>query len=95
MEYITFMHGNSDTSTSKDEWSKFFELANQSGLFRGGSAIGKRTIVGQKNVPDTTEHVKGYMRFDADSKDDLIQLLRKHPVAMHGGTIEVCELPKT
>ena len=95
MEYITFMHGNTDSNPSNDEWDQFFELANGSGLFRGGSAIGKRLTIGEKDVPDTTEHVGGYMRFDADSPDDLTELLRRHPVVMHGGTIEICELPKT
>ena len=95
MEYITFMHSNTDSASSGDEWDRFFELAKESGLFRGGSAIGKRWTVGDKDVPDVTEHVGGYMRFDADSADELTELLEQHPTVVHGGTVEVCEMPKT
>ena len=95
MEYITFMHGDADSASTSDEWDRFFDLAKESGLFRGGSAIGKRWTIGDKEVPDITDHVGGYMRFDADSVDELTALLRLHPTVVHGGTIEVCELPKT
>jgi hypothetical protein len=95
MEYIAFIHGNGDTTPSRDEWDHFVAVASRSGLFRGGSAIGKRSTIGAKDVPDTTQHVGGYMRFDADSLGDLNDLLTQHPVVVHGGTIEICELPKT
>ena len=35
------------------------------------------------------------MRFDADSLDALTDLLKCHPTVVHGGTIEICEMPKT
>jgi len=95
MEYIAFMHGNTDTTPSRNEWDHFVALAGRSGLFRGGSAIGRRWMIGAKDVPDTTQHVGGYMRFDSDSLDELNDLLNQHPVVVHGGTIEICELPKT
>jgi hypothetical protein len=47
MQYITFMHGNVDTEPTKEEWERFFELASESGCFRGGSAMGKRSTVGE------------------------------------------------
>ena len=72
-----------------------FELARESGLFRGGSAIGNRTTIGDKEVPDVTAQIIGYMRFDADSIDELNALIKQHPVVAHGGTIEICELPKS
>lgn len=95
MEYITFMHGNTDGPPTNEEWEAFFDLARQSGLFRGGSAIGKRTTLGKGFVPDITDHIEGYMRFDSDRLEDLTELLRQHPVVVHGGTIELCELPGT
>ena len=95
MEYITFMHGNKVSATSPDEWERFFDLAKESGLFRGGSAIGKRWAVGDKDVPDITDNVGGFMRFDAESLDELTELLSQHPTVVHGGTVEVCEMPKT
>jgi hypothetical protein len=48
-----------------------------------------------KDVPDVTDHIGGYMRFDAESLNELAELLRQHPTALHGGTLEICELPKT
>ena len=54
MEYITFMHKNKDsgaTGGTEDEWDRFLEVAKESGLFRGGSAIGQRTTIGNNEVP--------------------------------------------
>lgn len=95
MEYITFMHNNTDTAPTGGEWERFFGLARQSGLFQGGSAMGTRSTIGAKDVPAVTDHIGGYMRFDSESLDDLTELLREHPTVLHGGTIEICELPKT
>ncbi len=95
MEYITFMHGNKDSDSSKEEWDEFFNLASKSGYFRGGSAIGKRSIVGEKAVPDITSHIGGFMRFEVENLNDLVELLGKHPTVLHGGTVEICEMPKT
>jgi hypothetical protein len=95
MEYITFMHGKKDSSPTPQEWDQFLDVANASGLFRGGSAIGQRFTVGDKEVPDITDHVGGYMRFEADSPGELTELLKQHPTVVHGGTVEVCEAPKS
>lgn len=95
MEYIAFMHENTDSQPSAEEWERFIELARKSLLFRGGSAIGNRTVLGRKAVPDVTEHIGGYMRFDSESHAELTALLEKHPTVAHGGTIEICEMPKT
>lgn len=95
MEYITFMHSNTDTESSQELWDAFFKIVRESGLFRGGSAIGARSTVGTKAVPDVTHHIDGYMRFDADDLEELEDLLKSHPTIINGGTIEVCELPKS
>jgi hypothetical protein len=42
-----------------------------------------------------TEGIDGFMRFDADSLEALTDLLKHHPTVVHGGTIEICEMPKT
>ncbi len=95
MEYLALIHHNTDTSPTSAEWQEFFVLAQASGLFRGGSEIGSRLVLGGKVVHDTTQSVVGYMRFDSESLPPLLQLLEKHPVTLHGGTIELCELPKS
>ena len=95
MEYITFMHANMESKSTKEEWDDFFAMANESGMFRGGSLMDGRSTLGQKDVPDITVNIAGYMRFDADTLSALHVLLEKHPVVIHGGTIEICELPKS
>ena len=37
MEYIAFMHDNTDSSATASAWDAFFAMARDSGLFRGGS----------------------------------------------------------
>jgi len=34
------------------------------------------------------------MRFDFNDLEDLKIILSKHPVIIHGGSIEICEMPK-
>lgn len=94
MEYILFIHDNTDTPTKREDWDRFFELARSSGLFQGGSEIGKRLQFGGKEVADTTKSVAGYMRFESEDIEALKSLLNEHPVLKSGGTLELCELPK-
>ena len=93
--YLLLIHANPQTAPAPAEWSAFLQAAEQSGLFRGGSAIGGRTILGDAAIAHTSDHIVGYMRFDADDKQPLLDLLHTHPVIAHGGTIELCELPET
>ena len=89
------MHGNTDRQATKDEWDTFFDTARTSGLFQGGSAIGERWTIGKKEAPAVSDHIVGYMRFDSENLDDLLGLLKKHPNILCGGSIEICEMPKT
>jgi len=95
MEYILFVHNNVDTKTNQEDWSRFFELAMKSGLFQGGSEIGERILLGAKAVADTTNSIVGYMRFESESAEPIIELLKEHPVLKCGGSLELCELPKS
>jgi len=95
MDYIAFMHRNEQTPSGKEEWDHFFEIAKASGLFRGGSAIGDRSVVGNQDVPNTTINIGGFMRFESETLEALNTLLQHHPGVKHGGSVEVCELPKT
>ena len=49
MEYIVFIHNNTDSETDSEQWDKFFFTARKSGHFKGGSAIGKGYAVGKKS----------------------------------------------
>jgi hypothetical protein len=95
MEYIALIHKNTDSLPTSEEWSRFFAIATKTGVFKGGSEIGNRHAIGEKEVSDTTLNVGGYMRFDSDDLNLLKDLLKKHPVIKHGGTIELCEMLKS
>lgn len=95
MEYILFVHNNTDMPTKKEDWDQFLKLAMCSGLFQGGSEIGQRIQLGRKEIADTTKSVAGYMRFESDDIEALKALLNEHPVLKNGGTLELCELPKS
>ena len=95
MEYILFIHDNVDHPTTESQWTEFFSVANESGMFRGGSEISSGVQIGAKPVKYATDSVVGYMRFESDDFEALVQLLELHPVRRQGGTLELCETPKT
>jgi hypothetical protein len=94
MQYLALMHNNTNAEPTAEAWERFFAAAGASGMFRDGSAMGARRVVGPE-VPDTTRYVGGFMRFDADDIAPLLALLEQHPVVKCGGSVELCELPKT
>ena len=95
MEYILFIHKNAQTEIPGKEWGAFFKEAAASGIFQGGSEIGKRIQLGERSVEDITNSIGGFMRFEAENLESVKTLLRKHPVLINGGTLELCEMPKT
>ena len=94
MQYIIFIHKNTDSDTNQYEYDQFIREAQESGLFRGGSEIADRSLIGTKGTADITDSIGGYMHFDTDDKQALLNLLEKHPVVQHGGCLELCEMPK-
>ena len=92
-QYILLIQGNAKSEATEKEWDQFFTAAQESGAFQGGSAIGERSIVGNQDSIKSTEHIVGYMRFDSEDKQEILDLLEKHPVVIHGGSVELCELP--
>ena len=94
-QYIVLIQGNSKREPTAEEWDAFFAAAVQSGMFKGGSKIGKRCVVGDAGSAAPTQHIVGYMRFDADDKQRVLDLLQRHPVVVHGGSVELCELPES
>ncbi|HMR73403.1 MAG TPA: hypothetical protein PKD68_05375 [Candidatus Saccharibacteria bacterium] len=94
-QYLLLIHDNSTSDSTADEWQRFFVAAKDSGFFRGGSEIGEHTLLGKNQSVSSSRHIVGYMRFDADEKSKLLSLLNSHPTVLHGGTIELCELPKS
>jgi len=95
LEYILFIHKNTDNQMTDEAWKAFFIAAKESGLFRGGSEIANRIQIGAKSVPDITKSIVGFMLFESSDLNAIRSLLEMHPVLLCGGTLELCELPKT
>ena len=95
MDYILFIHNNADHPATESQWEAFFSAANKSGIFSGGSEIGKSVQFGAKSTTPAISSVVGYMRFQTDDISRLHKLLELHPIYLQGGTLELCETPKT
>ncbi|MBX3415890.1 MAG: hypothetical protein KF708_24630 [Pirellulales bacterium] len=94
-QYILLIQGNLKSDSTPEEWETFFTAAHESGLFKGGSEIGKRMVIGDAQSAQPTDHIVGYMRFDSDDKQKILGLLEKHPTVIHGGSVELCEMPNS
>ncbi|MBE36546.1 MAG: hypothetical protein CMI16_13495 [Opitutaceae bacterium] len=94
-QYLLLIQNNQKTEFMAEEWDRFFAAAKSSGTFAGGSEIGARQVLGDTQSAQSTAHIGGYMRFDSDDKAKLIELLKLHPVVLHGCSLELCELPKS
>ena len=94
-QYLLLIHRNAKRKPTPDDWEKFVTAAKASGLLRGGSELGDRLLVGDTQSVQPTSHIGGYMRFDAEEKSKLLELLQIHPVVAGGGTIELCEMPRS
>jgi hypothetical protein len=94
-QYLLLIHRNAETEAKPEEWTAFFDAARQSGIFRGGSELGEGDFVGAQDVEKLSKRLAGYMRFDADDKQRVLELLDQHPVVIHGGTVELCALLET
>ena len=92
---LILIHNNTDVPTSVQQWDTFFEAANASGMFRGGSEIANRELLGKKTIPNICHAIGGFMRFETDDKPALLALLEQHPVVLQGGSLELCEMPVT
>jgi len=95
MEYILFIHKNTDSTTTREQWDEFFVAANESGMFLGGSEISNQIQIGNKPIQKITDNIGGFMRFESDDENAVLELLKKHPVILEGGTLELCEMPKS
>ena len=94
-QYLLLIHGNEKTPPTAEEWEGFFSAAKKSGTFKGGSEVGRTEIIGDTSSAVSTAHIVGYMRFDSDDKQKILELLKQHPVIIRGGSVELCELPKS
>ncbi len=94
LSYLVLIQDNTRTEPTDAEWIDFITTARESGMFEGGSTIGERVLLGESGSARSTRHVVGFMRFDTDDRQRLLDLLETHPVVRRGGSIELCELPR-
>lgn len=94
-QYLLLIQENVKSSPTGEEWEAFFAKVFASGFFKGGSEVGDRVVLGDAQTAKSTDHIVGYMRFDTDDREALLALLEAHPVVVHGGSVELCELPRS
>jgi hypothetical protein len=94
-QYILLIQRNAKSEPRPEEWNRFLAAAQKSGLFQGGSAIGERVILGDVESAKSSDHIAGFMRFSSDDKMSILNLLQQHPVLVHGGSVELCEMIKS
>ena len=94
MEYTAFVYKNANDLTSKEEWTAFFDRAREAGIYRGGYALGIHYKIGNFEIDELTDAISGYMHLEADDLEQVMALLRTHPIVAKGGSISLCEIPK-
>jgi hypothetical protein len=95
VKYLLLIHGDAREEATESEWGAFFDAAKKSGIFEGGSELGRRDIVCNSPTINSPTKIAGFMRFKSDSRQQLDDLLAAHPVVVHGGTVELYELSET
>ena len=95
-EYILLMHNDAVSKEVVADWGPYLESLGTIGVLRGGSAVGTGmcTRRGGK-APQITAHLVGFVRIEADSLEEVRELLKGNPVYEAGGTVEIRELPRT
>ena len=94
-DYLMLMHDDPVRSVDDRDWATYFGALQQTGKFRGGSAIGPGVCRRKAGAaPPITARIVGYIRVEAESLADAEALLNGNPVYENGGTVELRELPK-
>ena len=88
-EFMMFMKGGGSDS---GDWTTYIEKLIATGKFRGGSALANG--VSLKRDAEGQCVVGGFMRFEADSIEDIKALLPDNPAFLSGNEIEISELIK-
>lgn len=97
-DYILLMHSDSTSTAAADDvaaWEIYFKHLRKSGLFDGGSSIGKGMSFRKAGDPAKRgDDLSGYIRVRAVSLEQAKSFLVGNPVYEAGGTVEIHELPR-
>jgi len=85
-DYVMLMTG----SESAGDWDTYIEKLVASGKFRGGSSLGNGVATARGHADEASE-ITGYMRFSADSIEEVRALLSGNPLYEAGGRVEILE----
>jgi len=78
---------------SDKAWDKFFVIAQQSGKFVGGSALGERKGYSEKGFQEVeAKTVVGYFIFKAEDEAEVAEILKSCPIISSGGSFDIIKL---
>jgi len=86
-EFMMLMKG----AGKADLWASYINTLIDSGMFRGGSELANGSCVSKTDANGECS-VSGFMRFEADNKEQVMALMPGNPVYESGGSIEVLEI---
>lgn len=78
---------------SMDEWIQWRDEAAKSVKFDWGMPLQATNRITPDGVTDSVNPASGYSEMEGDSKDEIIDLLKKHPhLKTEGATIDLLEM---
>lgn len=89
-EFMMLMKGAGENG----DWAIYIDRLKKAGLFRGGSAL-SHGLCANKQDSNRSCTVTGFMRFEADTIEQIQALLAGNPVYESGGEVELLELIET
>ena len=89
-EFMMLMKGTGENA----DWNAYIDRLQKTGVFRGGSALG-HGLCAHKHDSHRSCIVTGFMRFEADSIQQIQALVPGNPVYESGGEVELLELIET
>lgn len=95
-EFLLLMHTDTARAEPDSGWDAYLQKLNESGCFRGGSAIGLGKCFRKQGAPGAlAAHLSGFVRVAAKDLDAARAFLDGNPTFEAGGTVEIRELPLT
>lgn len=90
-EFMVLMKGDGRSTTG--DWAGYIDKLRKTEHFRGGSSLGNGIAISDRTDAENCT-VTGFMRFDAETIEEVRSLLDGNPLYDAGGNIEVLELIK-